>query len=575
MDTILRLPLVALALVVSPCLTVALLRSGLSRRPAGPAAPTPWCICAAASVALNVAILLMLHLCGVRIATASLSLAHMALGASLLTAAGLRGCLRLPTPLAAGPVPLALAAAFALLVMPLTHLAGIDTYKWQDLATAVRVDGCVPWLVHPSSLLGFTPRSYPSAQPLLLATIQIVGGLGVDGGYYLMSLFSGLTGLSAALRLGRVLFPDRRTGALWLAFLYVSSPVFMRYNHWATGRGLLLAFLPLLLSILAERRGLRGAWRILPVAGVVALCHLAGTVAAVALPLLALLAPVVPAGRWARHVLLGTAAVAAALVAPSLWLPAPLGGFAGAARFAVTRFGFLVPLMAAGLLASENWRTQRAWRQFLPGLVVWFPFAFHSEMYAALLALPFVAVSATAGLLWLLDRSPVRAPAISAAAVGLGVAGAVVIVAIRSWQATPDTVRRAAAFLERHDPEGPYVVSGPGRARPQIQAYVSGCPRFSATAAPTESLPAWRLRPFPAAGGSAREYCTAWHGWIRALLKHPGGTDWYGKNPKHYYVVIDGHGDRPADAIVLYRDERVQVYGDAPRLQDERTEAPP
>ncbi len=37
---------------------------------------------------------------------------------------------------------------------------------------------------------------------------------------------------------------------LWTAFFYAFSPVFMRYNHWATGRGLFIAIFPLFLLAL-------------------------------------------------------------------------------------------------------------------------------------------------------------------------------------------------------------------------------------------------------------------------------------------------------------------------------------
>ena len=71
-------------------------------------------------------------------------------------------------------------------------------------------------------------------------------GTGAAGaGYGIASLYIGALGMLAAFLLGRRLFPQPRRAA-WTALLYVASPVFMRYAHWATGRGLLVALMPLL-----------------------------------------------------------------------------------------------------------------------------------------------------------------------------------------------------------------------------------------------------------------------------------------------------------------------------------------
>ena len=89
-------------------------------------------------------------------------------------------------------------AVLLLIIFPYTTFTGIDAYKWQDLASSIRVEASLPWLVHPLSLLGFTPRSYPSAYPIQLGTIQILGGLGIGGGFFVASVLTALLGTACA-----------------------------------------------------------------------------------------------------------------------------------------------------------------------------------------------------------------------------------------------------------------------------------------------------------------------------------------------------------------------------------------
>ncbi|MGQ9662434.1 MAG: hypothetical protein ACUVWX_08885, partial [Kiritimatiellia bacterium] len=281
--------------------------------------------------AINLAVPIALHMLSLPISSFSLTCSHSGLALVLLASCRFAGVQIRPahgSPDTARWL-LLLLAGFAILVLPFTYLAGVDTYKWQDLATIVRVDQRISWLVHPLSLFGFTPRSYPSAQPLLLATIQILGGLDVDWGFYITSLILGATGTLTAFVLGRSFF-NSDGAALWSAVLYTFSPVFMRYNHWATGRGLFVSLFPLyLLAILRLPRpsavaGLIGCSIML------ALAHKTGLIAGplVLLSMIGLL--VVPSRKnhlWLILVLLA-AGSASLLLSPSLG-PRPIGSAIG------------------------------------------------------------------------------------------------------------------------------------------------------------------------------------------------------------------------------------------------------
>lgn len=511
------------------------------------------------AVALNVAAPLSLHLAHIPIRPLTLAAPHLALLAVLALARLLtRTPWRPPVP---APRTYAwLLAAFALLVVPCTHLAGIDTYKWQGLATAVRVEESIPWLVHPVSLFGYTPRAYPSAQPLLLATIQILGGLGVGAGFFILSLITGATALCTATLLGRRVF-DVAPNATWFAAFYLFSPVFMRYAHWATGRGLFLALYPLfILALLRLPRP--GALLLAPASALLLLlAHKVGLVAVAILPIAWLASLLLPPLPW-RIVPLILALpflALAVLFSPNTLLPAPAGLALGFVRTAITRFGWMLPAAAIGLVGTRGWLRHPARRRLLPAMCGTLPLAFPRDMYGAMLALPYIAIAATFGLAWLRNHFPNRARLFAIAAAVLTAAGALAIVAQRNLTATPAAVYRAARFLESYDPLGPYQVFAPGRARVQIHAYVSGCPRFLVSTSDDTSI---RLRDAPPLVGPPADVAVSWIDFGRNFIElSDTATDWYGLNPRAYYVLINGEGEPPpTPSTLLYNRDSITIF---------------
>lgn len=517
--------------------------------------------CAVAGAALTcmaVAVPVALHLAQAPITAPSLAFAYGAV--ALLSGGGLM-LRRLPLlpRVAAEDVPgfWWLFLGFAVLVAPYTPLAGIDTYKWQDHASSVAVEQAIPWLIHPLSLFGFTPRAYPSAYPLLLGSVEIVGKLGVEGGFFVASLLVGLTGLASAYVLGLRVFGSR-AGAGGLAAFYVFSPVFMRYAHWATGRGLCLALLPLFLCTLLDLPRLRAWVPAAALALLLALSHKAGLIAAVALPLLMLGAPLIPSlGR--RLFLL--AALAPLLVLAVLVAPQHAAGFV---RYTLTRFAWMVPAAAALFLAGPM-ASMDPWRRFLPAALLLLPFAFTADMYGAMLWLPFLALAATSAVLWLRRRWPQADRPVVITAALLTAAAAVGVVAERGADALPRRVRAAAAFIESHDPRGPLIVEAPGRMRTRAQAYLSGCPRYTVlTGADARVVfpapPPWQ--------GEPAALAKAWIDYLRtAVGLSEAATDWYGKNPRRYCIIVDGAGDRPTPSRTLYARDGVEVL--VPNAQED------
>ncbi|MEI6166304.1 MAG: hypothetical protein WCS52_03845 [bacterium] len=507
------------------------------------------------------------------------------------------------------PHPLTTAAIlFALLVLPLTHIAGIDTYKWQDLAGNIAVEQRISWLIHPLSLLGFTPRSYSSAQPLVLATIQMLGHTGVDWGFYLLSLAFGLTGFSGAWALGRYLFKTDASAG-WLAILYLFSPVFMRYNYWATGRGLLLALLPVYLLILLKwgqslaqhgqyqenkfeqksqstqrkRIWLIPAWLLMT--ALLMMAHKGGVVGALLIPLLLLASPALALfrGRWGLWL--------AALLALAAGLLLVNGQPVTMGIRLITRFGWLLPLAFLAIATLPAKLTTPPFRALTVAGLGTLVISCTPDMYGALLALPFMACLATLGLdkitekKILLNRSSQRPQSENgASAEGVkeysslrpsrasvqtlldsGYAGlaiilipALVIVLNQMRDSPSEAVYQAAQFIEQTDPRGPFRIEAPGKARAQIQAYVSGCPRFTVHAESTSQIEFHRPPPWT---GKPAHDARQWIDFLRGMLELRGAhTDWYGDGAKVYYVIIDGQGTAPAQAKRLFTAGNVAVF---------------
>ncbi|MBT3294373.1 MAG: hypothetical protein HN919_17830 [Verrucomicrobia bacterium] len=503
----------------------------------------------------------LLHLTRIPIDQARLALLHftilllLALAARLLRRQLIPAAFR-PAP----PQPWLILLLLAILVFPFTHMAGIDTYKWQDMATNLVVEQNIPWLVHPLSLAGFTPRSYPSLHPLMQGCLALLGNVGIEGGFWLTSLVIGFTAIFAVNLLASLFVrnPSQQAG---LAALYVLAPVFMRYVHWGTGRGVYLAILPLFIWGLLQLHR-RVGWLMAVVAGLaLILSHKAGIpTLLVLLPAMSigLLLPTRPA--WLVPAMLAGAVAVGTLLAPRWGLTGPAGHLLGFMMKDGQRLGWMGAFMLLGAaLYPHLWGQSRSTRACLGGLLAAFPLAHHSEMYGAMLALPFVCIGAWRPLLQLVTALPHRRALLLKSAAILTLIGGLTIVVQRSAQATPARVYDAAMFIERINPRGPFRVISTGRHGIHIQGYVSGCPRFTLTVTDPHAM---AVKPPPRAGeGDLSQRASAWIGYLRGFLNPPGiSTDWYGGARTIYHVILDEERARPPGSLLIYAEEGVTIF---------------
>lgn len=548
-----------------PCLVLALFGTPfLFCRALKPRASFPVTLAATGvvSIVLNTLFPIAMHAARVPISRFNMAIVHVSLGLVAALVFRLKRCSLFPEFSRASGRLLLLCGAFAVAVVPLTCLAGIDTYKWVDLAGAVRVERSIPWLVHPFSLMGFMGRSYPSIQPLVLASALILGELGVEWSFYAVSVLFGTLGISSAYVLGNAVHSSR-DGALWMAFLYGFSPVFVRYNHWATGRGLLLAIMPLFLLAVLKLPGASGFALLLLTGVLLPLSHKAGLVALGGILASLLAVPLLPriGGRILMPVLAVLSVAGAVLLSPNMVLPFPAGATLGFVRMSMVRFGWLIPLAALGLLCAPGWFASPARRRLVPAMVVTFAFSCASNMYGALIALIFVAMAASVGIRRVEKHPPIlcrRSPRFcTVLTIVMVILGCLAILVNRSVTAMPRRVRAAALFLEEYDPYGPYMIRCKPW-RPQIQGYVSGCPRFSIERTGPVSVV---FTPPPTLRGSPTQVLSDWVSYTRHMFAVKGiALDYYGKNPRFYYFAVDGRGDVPADGEMIYSENGVEIF---------------
>ncbi|MBT7702510.1 MAG: hypothetical protein HN700_19650 [Verrucomicrobia bacterium] len=514
----------------------------------------------ALAIALNITIAVVLHVTHTPITARSLASVYLVLACLTVAVTVLRRpTLRIQMNADEQRLLFPGIALLLVVIFPYTHFTGIDTYKWQDLASSVRVDAALPWVVHPLSLLGFTPRSYPSAHPVQLATIQILGRLGVDGGFFVISVLTALLGTASAYALGLQFF--KRKPAIAFALCYTMSPVFVRYAHWATGRGMFLALFPAFLALLLAKPGISTWLGIATSGALLCLSHKVGLVAVPLFILLTVAARALPR-RSSRLALVVCSALpilaAAAIVTPSL-LPFPVGQVGGLIRYGITRFAWVIPMAAIGLWGSDNLLEARSWRLLFPSILVAIPLAYERHMYGALLALPFMVLLGVQGILVFCQWRPSWTTLFWRSAVAFTLMGAIATVVHRSRIATPPALRKAALFLEQHDPRGPFQVIATGRTRTQVQAYVSGCPRICVNAGTNSVI---RLKPPPPLrGGSTRDTLSHWVSYGRGFFDvSEVNASWYGENPKTYTIITDGQETRPEGATQIYDELGISIY---------------
>jgi hypothetical protein len=347
----------------------------------------------------------------------------------------------------------------------------------------------------------------------------------------------------------------------------------MRYNHWATGRGLFIAIFPFFLLTLInlskteiqKQQNNRLIFTIINLLGLLVLgillplSHKAGLIS-----LLVILASILPAMlmprnkyKWIVPTLSIIAVIAAIALSPNRILPFPLGLPVGFLYTSLTRFGWLLPLAAIGLLTTDNWLKNPHLHRLFPALLISLPFSCSREMYGALIALIFIVLAATNGFICLTEKYPSQRKLLTKTTIIMIIISALAIIIQRSITATPRRVRDAALFLEQYDPNGPFQITS-NNWRTKIQGYVSGCPRFKINKTGPVKV---TIHNPPSIKGSPAQVLANWTSYSRHIISVSGlSVLYYGKNPRRYIFYIDKTIPPPIGTISIYNNNGIQIF---------------
>jgi hypothetical protein len=221
----------------------------------------------------------------------------------------------------------------------------------------------------------------------------------------------------------------------------------------------------------------------------------------------------------------------------------------------LTRFGFLLPLALWGLATPPVPSAPYSVRGMLAAALALLPLSCVLDMYGAMLALPFIAFAAVIGFTQLNTRWQNTATVLFV----LSVAVAFTIVINQAMCSPTKAEYRTALFLERFDPEGPFRIEAPERTRTFVQAYVSGCPRFSVD---TKSTSGINLRPPPQLTGKPSIDAWLYINYLRGIIFLKGSdTDWYGNGNRLYTITVNGEGrPAPPGAQLIYTDGPLKLF---------------
>lgn len=135
-------------------------------------------------------------------------------------------------------------------VLPIEMGGDSNLIHW--MSDSIIIEGGAKWVIHPASVFGWYPYSYPSAVPHLNAVFSIITGLNITNLILFTSVIFGVLGFIFSYLLSKQFFKDELVN-LSVAFAFSLNPVYLAYTKWTTTtRALFLTLLPLLLYFLLK-----------------------------------------------------------------------------------------------------------------------------------------------------------------------------------------------------------------------------------------------------------------------------------------------------------------------------------
>ncbi|GEM_PF-2678946 len=140
-----------------------------------------------------------------------------------------------------------------LIRIPFTpHEIGYDSFRTHWMAESILKEGTAKWIVHPASLFGLYPYSYPSFVPYMLAILSVVLGISIKFTILIYSILLSVISILFMFIFARFGYKKIEI-AIFSSLFFVISPIFLDFTIWsASTRNLFITLMPLLLFLLLK-----------------------------------------------------------------------------------------------------------------------------------------------------------------------------------------------------------------------------------------------------------------------------------------------------------------------------------
>ena len=125
-----------------------------------------------------------------------------------------------------------------------------DSYYIHQLSDSIVDDGYARWIIHPLSVFGYYPLSYPSGAPFLFAEFSMMTELTIEASVLLGNVLISILFCLSVFLLSRQFFA-RPVPALLSTFFIITGARFVDTSYWnASARAILVIFVVLVLLVL-------------------------------------------------------------------------------------------------------------------------------------------------------------------------------------------------------------------------------------------------------------------------------------------------------------------------------------
>lgn len=147
------------------------------------------------------------------------------------------------------------------------HQTDFDSYWLHAMGESIELHGSALWVMHPASLFGYYPLSYPSGTPFTLAVADTLTGLGMNSTVFVISIISGLLLVFFTFEISKK-FEHSWITSYIAALIVAFSPIIINYTAFnAAGRILVLVFaLPFLWTLMEWYRSKKHKYLFLSIA---------------------------------------------------------------------------------------------------------------------------------------------------------------------------------------------------------------------------------------------------------------------------------------------------------------------